>query len=76
VTADQDPLFRVVRGTPTAEELAALVGVIVARSRPTATPAEPATPPWVLMARPGAVGARGLPFRPGPDAWRRWVLPH
>jgi len=40
---DEEPLFRVVRGTPTAEELAALVGVLVARSRPVGAPA-PAVP--------------------------------
>ena len=32
----EEPLFRVVRGSPTAEELAALVGAIVVRSRPAA----------------------------------------
>jgi hypothetical protein len=75
VTADPDPLLRVVRGTPTAEELAALVGVVVARSRPAAAPQDAVTPPWVLMARPGAVDPRGLPSRPGPGVWRRSALP-
>ncbi|MFD0787461.1 acyl-CoA carboxylase subunit epsilon, partial [Micromonospora azadirachtae] len=32
----EEPLFQVVRGVPTAEELAALVGAVVARSRPAA----------------------------------------
>ncbi|MCI4067126.1 acyl-CoA carboxylase subunit epsilon, partial [Micromonospora sp. R77] len=35
----EEPLFRVVRGVPTAEELAALVGAIVVRTRPAAAPA-------------------------------------
>ena len=34
----EEPLFRVVRGVPTAEELAALVGAIIVRSRPAAGP--------------------------------------
>ena len=38
----EEPLFRVVRGVPTAEELAALVGAIIVRTRPAAAPA-PAT---------------------------------
>ncbi|MBQ1070046.1 acyl-CoA carboxylase subunit epsilon, partial [Micromonospora sp. D75] len=37
----EEPLFRIVRGVPTAEELAALVGAIMVRTRPAqaATPA-------------------------------------
>lgn len=71
---DNEPLFRVVRGTPTPEELAALVGVIVARSRPTGTASRPRSL-WVRHARPGAVAHSGLPARPGTGAWRASALP-
>lgn len=64
------PAFRVVRGTPTAEELAALVGVLF--SRRAAGPAEPSrtTPSrWHASALPS------VPLRPGPGAWRASALP-
>ena len=61
------PLMRVVRGTPTPEEVAALVAVL--RTRPDAVaPAEPLSH-WARSARPSA----GL--RPGPGAWRASALP-
>ncbi|WP_030486690.1 acyl-CoA carboxylase subunit epsilon [Micromonospora chokoriensis] len=51
----EEPLFRVVRGVPTAEELAALVGAIVVRSRPAAAPAAATTASaWVRSGRPGS----------------------
>ncbi len=57
------PAFRVARGAPTAEELAALVGVLF--SRRAEAPAPPAAPSrWRASALPGASP------RPGPDAWR------
>ena len=60
------PLLRVVKGNPTAEELAALVAVVAARSAAVA-PAKPKLrSEWGHPAR----AARG-PHRPGPDAWRR-----
>ncbi|MGI5525469.1 acyl-CoA carboxylase subunit epsilon [Micromonospora sp. CA-259024] len=60
----EEPLFRVVRGVPTAEELAALVGAIVVRSRPAAAP-EPATASaWARSGRPA-----------GPRGWRAAGLP-
>lgn len=69
------PAFRVVRGVPTAEELAALVGAILVRSRPVA-PAGPApTAAWARSARPGTVTSSGLPTRAGGDAWRLSGLP-
>lgn len=73
---DRDPVFRVVRGVPTAEELAALVGAILVRSRP-AAPVGGATTTgaWVRSARPGAILASGLPTRAGSDAWRISGLP-
>ncbi|SCG65984.1 Acyl-CoA carboxylase epsilon subunit [Micromonospora coxensis] len=66
----EEPLFRVVRGVPTAEELAALVGAIVARSRPVAAPAPAAVSTWARSARPAAA-TPGV----GPGAWRSSGLP-
>ncbi|MBM0279184.1 acyl-CoA carboxylase subunit epsilon [Micromonospora tarensis] len=60
----EEPLFRVVRGVPTAEELAALVGAIVVRSRPTAAPEPATTSAWARSGRPAGAGgwrASGLP---------------
>ena len=53
---DEEPLVRVVRGTPTAEELAALVGMLASRWRPaggTASRPSPAASAWARSARPG-----------------------
>jgi hypothetical protein len=61
----EEPLFRVVRGVPTAEELAALVGAIVVRTRPVAAPAPVAMSVWTRSGRP-AVAAPVA----GPGAWR------
>ncbi|GIJ19570.1 acyl-CoA carboxylase subunit epsilon [Micromonospora lutea] len=66
----EEPLFRIVRGVPTAEELAALVGVIAARSRPTVRPAPTPTSVWARSGRP--VGAT---LTPGAAAWRASGLP-
>ncbi|MEH1125958.1 acyl-CoA carboxylase subunit epsilon [Micromonospora sp. CPCC 206061] len=55
--SESEPLFRVVRGTPTAEELAALVGAVLSRSR-TAVPAPPAVSQWARSARPGGGALR------------------
>jgi len=68
--SDEEPLFRVVRGTPTAEELAALVGVIVVRSRPVGAPAPVVPSAWARSGRP-AVPA----LTPGAGAWRASGLP-
>ena len=58
------PLLRVVRGEPTAEELAALV--VAAASRATPPVEEPrAISRWADPAR-----RLRTPVRPGPDAWR------
>jgi hypothetical protein len=62
----EEPVFRVVRGTPTAEEVAALVGVLLTRSTP---PPAPSASRWARSARPFA----GI--RPGPGAWRASALP-
>jgi len=65
----ETPYLRVVRGEPTAEELAALVAVLAARSAATA----PAPRPRSAWADP--VRRLGLTARPGPGAWRRSALP-
>ena len=64
----ETPSLRVVRGEPTAEELAALVAVLAAR---------PAAPPPPRLRSAWADPARrlGLTHRPGPAAWRRSALP-
>lgn len=63
------PLLRVVKGDPTAEELAALVAVVAA----SASGEEPPRPP----ARPWSAPARGLraPVHAGRGAWRASGLP-
>ncbi|WP_433531464.1 acyl-CoA carboxylase subunit epsilon [Micromonospora sp. CA-263727] len=66
----EEPLFRLVRGVPTAEELAALVGAIVARSRPMAGPAPTPVSAWARSGRPAGAG-----LAPGPGAWRASGLP-
>jgi len=70
-----EPLFRVVRGTPTAEELAALFGAVVSRSRAIEPDVPRAVSAWVTSARPGAFAASGLPGTVGAGAWRRSALP-
>jgi len=67
----ETPFLRVVRGEPTAEELAALVSVLAARSV-AAEAVRPVRPrsPWGDPAR----AVRGV-HHPGPDGWRRSGLP-
>jgi hypothetical protein len=71
VADETTPAFRVTRGAPTAEELAALVGVLFSRlSRRAEAPAPPVAPSrWRASALPGASP------RPGPGAWRASGLP-
>ena len=67
--------FRVVRGVPTDEELAAIVGVLMLRATPAAdAEAEPESA-WVASARPGHTYPDGRPSRPGRSAWRASGLP-
>ncbi|PZV97075.1 acyl-CoA carboxylase subunit epsilon [Micromonospora phaseoli] len=66
----EEPLFRVVRGVPTTEELAALVGAIVFRSRPSAGPAPVPASAWARSGRPA-----GGALTPGVGAWRASGLP-
>jgi hypothetical protein len=71
VAEETTPAFRVVRGTPTAEELAALVGVLCSR-RAAAQPAGSARP---VASRWRASALPSTPLRPGPGAWRASALP-
>jgi hypothetical protein len=65
-------LFRVVRGTPTDAELAALTVVLAAvTSAPSAEPPPP--PPRSAWNDPAARLRRPLPV--GPDAWRTSAWP-
>ena len=63
--------LRIVRGEPTAEELAAVVAVLTARSAAPAPP-DAAAPPSLWSAR-GPLLRR--PVQPGPGAWRASGLP-
>ncbi len=63
---EEEPLVSVVRGVPTPEELAALVGALASRYTGTdVSNPKPSTNPWLRTARPGA--------RPG--TWRESGLP-
>jgi hypothetical protein len=61
-----EPAFRVIHGTPTAEEVAAIVGVLRARQiRPTGS----ASPPPVSRWRASVAPRSGRLPRPAPGAW-------
>jgi Acyl-CoA carboxylase epsilon subunit len=62
----EEPEFRVVRGTPTPEELAAIVGVLWTRRHAPAGAPAPVTSVWRASAAPRA----GRLPHPGPGAWR------
>jgi Acyl-CoA carboxylase epsilon subunit len=66
--------FRIERGVPTDEELAAIVGVLLARSASPVLTAE-AVSRWAASARPGTTRPDGRPSRPGRDGWRSSGLP-
>ncbi|MEU8079502.1 acyl-CoA carboxylase subunit epsilon [Catellatospora citrea] len=63
----EQPMIRIERGTPTAEEVAALVAVLSARPAGTPAPAAEVSAWW----------RSGLPAvtATGPGAWRRSGLP-
>lgn len=67
-------MLRIVRGSPTAEELAALVTVVTVAANSGGVPA-PARSTWLELSRPGAFGAR-LPVRRDRRGWRASALPH
>jgi hypothetical protein len=72
MTASQDvpdrPLLRVVRGNPSAEELAALVAVVATRASDRTASGPSARPLW------GRPVLRPV-LTPGPGAWRASGLP-
>jgi hypothetical protein len=70
VSAEPNPLFRVVKGEPTAEELAALTAVVLAAASGGGERERPPASPWA--ARSGQT--RG-PLDHGPGAWRASGLP-
>jgi len=65
------PLLRVLRGEPTAEELAALVTVLAARAA--STPATGHAAPRSAWADPARALRR--PVTVGPDGWRASARP-
>jgi hypothetical protein len=69
VADETTPALRVLRGTPTPEELAALVGVLLGRSAPAAPAPAPTPSRWRASALPGG------PLQAGPGAWRASGLP-
>lgn len=73
-TGPTEPLVRVVRGTPTPAELAALVGAFAVRRVPARSTSQDSSF-WVYRSRPGALLPTGLLARPGTGAWRRAGLP-
>jgi hypothetical protein len=64
------PLLRVVRGTPSDEELAALTAVLAAASPHGTADPPPQGSTWAAP----AVRLR-TPLHPGPGAWKAAVLP-
>jgi hypothetical protein len=64
--ADGEPLLRIVKGEPTAEELAALTAVVLslAGGEP-AAPVKPSVRLWVRRQQ------LQLAPKPGPGAWKR-----
>jgi Acyl-CoA carboxylase epsilon subunit len=67
--------FRIVRGVPTDEELAAIVGVLLMRAAPEPTSEAEPSSAWVTSARPGFAYPDGRPSRPGSSGWRASALP-
>ena len=61
----ETPLFQVVKGSPTEEELAAVVAVLTLRFGAAAAAPDPRESGWSAYGR--SVRA---PVQPGPEAWR------
>ena len=70
-----DPAIRIVRGVPTDEELAAIVGVLLTRTATAPAPDVAPASGWAASGRPGVRWRDGRPSRPGPYAWRISALP-
>lgn len=70
MSAEENPLFTVVKGEPSAEELAALTAVVLGAASGGGEPERAPASPWA--ARSGRT--RG-PLEHGPGAWRASGLP-
>jgi hypothetical protein len=70
VSEDTDTPLRVVKGEPTAEELAALVAVVSAKAAEAGNAESERPTSWAAYWR--SVRA---PLQPGPGAWRASALP-
>lgn len=70
MTRDGRPLLRVLHGTPTDHELAALTAALL-----TATPARPAPGGSRRSAWTDRATLVRHPLHPGPQAWRHSALP-
>jgi hypothetical protein len=69
---DQNPEFTVVKGSPTEDELAAVVTVLTTEfNRPRQGDAKPAQSGWSAYWR-----SVRSPLQPGPTAWRMSARPH
>jgi len=64
--------IRIERGTPTAQELAAVVGALMLRGPAVPSPRSAPASRWAASARPSH---RGKMPRPGKGAWRASALP-
>ncbi|MCY0905662.1 acyl-CoA carboxylase epsilon subunit [Arthrobacter sp. H14-L1] len=66
IPTDAAPFLQIVKGSPTAEELAALAAVVLClQPASDGIPARPSQRPWARRA------ALKLAPKPGPGAWRR-----
>ncbi|WP_019634981.1 acyl-CoA carboxylase subunit epsilon [Actinomadura atramentaria] len=68
--SEAEPFLQVVRGDPTAEEVAALVAVLTARAQAAAAARGAAPEPVSRWADRARLVRGGAPARPGPGAWR------
>jgi hypothetical protein len=68
--------LRVVRGVPTDEELAAIVGVLMLCATPAPHVESEPESAWAASTRPGYTYPDGRPSHPGRSAWRASGLPH
>ena len=64
------PLLSVVKGTPTEEELAALLAVVAAKQAVTTSAPSEVASVWAAKSR-----LVRPPLRPGPNAWRASAWP-
>ena len=67
--------IRIVRGGPTDEELAAIVGVLMSRPVAVEVPRQAPVSRWAASRRPGYARPDGRPSQLGPHAWRHAALP-